>query len=58
VAVNVFLTSSTTAFLNHLADASQIQTYEFVREPHKNILPQVNWHVLFYCTNEVLYKKY
>jgi len=56
VVVDVFLTSSTTVFLNHLAEASQIQTCEFVREPHKNILPQNNWHV--YCTNEVLYKKY
>jgi len=51
VVVNVFLTS-TTAVLNHFVEGSQIQTYDFVREPHKKKLPQVNWRVLFYCTNE------
>ena len=32
--VNVFLTS-TTVVLNHFAEGSHIQTYDFVREPHK-----------------------
>ena len=32
--VNVFRTS-TTVDLNHFTDGSQIQTYDFVREPHK-----------------------
>jgi len=31
--VNVFLTS-TTVVLNHFAEGSQIQTYNFVRETH------------------------
>jgi len=44
--------------LNHFAEGGQIQTYAFVRELHKNILPQINWHVLFYCINEVCYTKY
>jgi len=57
VVVNVFLTS-TTVVLNHFAEGRQIQTYDFVREPHKKFLPQVNWHVLFYWTNEVCYTKY
>jgi len=35
VVVNVFLTS-TTVVLNHFAEGRQIQTYDFVREPHKN----------------------
>jgi len=35
VAVNFFLTS-TTVFLDHFAEASQIQTYDFVRELQKN----------------------
>jgi len=29
-----FLFTSTTGVLNHFAEASQIQTYDFVREPH------------------------
>jgi len=57
VVVSVFLTS-TTMVLNHFAEGSQIQTNDFVRKPHKQILPQVNWHVLFYCTNEVCCTKY
>jgi len=36
VVVNVFLTS-TTVVLNHFAEGSHIQTYDFVREPHKKI---------------------
>ena len=32
-------------------------TYDFVREPHKIFLPQVNWHIFFYCINEVCYTK-
>jgi len=32
-AVNVFLIS-TTAVLNHFAECSQIQIYDFLREPH------------------------
>jgi len=28
--------------LNHFAEGSQIQIYDFVREPHKKFLPQVN----------------
>jgi len=44
--------------LNHFAEGNQIQTYDSVREPHKNILPQVHWHVLFYCTNEACYTKF
>jgi len=51
VVANVFFTSAAVV-LNHFAEGSQIQTYNFVREP------QVNWHVLFYCTNEVCYTKY
>ena len=47
--VSVFLTSTTVVF-NHFAEGSQIQTYDFVRKPHKQILLQANWHVLFYCT--------
>jgi len=39
------------------SEVSQIQTYDFVREPQK-ILPQVNWHVLFHCTDDVCYTKY
>jgi len=57
VVVNVFLTF-TTVFLNHFAEGSQIQVYDFVGEPHKKILPQVNWHVLFHWANEVCYTKY
>jgi len=57
VVVNIFLTS-TTVVLNHFAEGSQIQTYDFVRNPHKQTLPQFNWHVLFYCTNEVCCTKY
>jgi len=34
VVVNVFRTS-TTVVLNHFAEGSQIQTYDFVGEPHK-----------------------
>jgi len=34
VVVNLFRTT-TTAVLNHFAEGSQIQTYDFVREPHK-----------------------
>jgi len=45
-------------FLNHFAEGSQIQVYDFVGEPHKKILPQVNWHVLFHWANEVCYTKY
>jgi len=56
VEIKVFLTS-TTVVLNHSAEGSQIQTNDFVREPHKN-LPQVNWQVLFCCTIEVCYTKY
>jgi len=48
VVVNVFLTSKIVA-LNHFAEGSQIQTYDFAREPHWKILTQVNWHVLFHC---------
>jgi len=33
VVVNVFLTSATVV-LNHFTEGSQIQTYDFVREPH------------------------
>jgi len=51
VVVNVFITS-TTVVLNHFAEGGQIHTYDFVR------LPQVNSHVLFYCTNEVCYTNY
>jgi len=36
VVVNVFLTS-TTMVLKHFAEGSQIQIYDFVREPHKQI---------------------
>jgi len=36
VVVNVFLTS-TTVVLNHFAEGSRIQTYDFVGEPHKKI---------------------
>jgi len=56
VVVNFFLTS-TTVVLNQFAQGSQIQTYDFVGEPHQRILPQGNWHTLFYCTNEVCYTK-
>jgi len=56
VIVNLFLTS-TTVVLNHFAEGSQIQTNDFIKE-QQNILPQVNWHVLFYCTDEVCYTKY
>jgi len=38
---------------NHFDKGSQIQTYDFAREPHKEILPQVSLHVLFDCTKEV-----
>jgi len=41
VAVNVFLTS-TTVVLNHFAEGNQIQTYDFVREPHYKFLTLVN----------------
>jgi len=34
VVVNIFLTS-TTVVLNHFVEGSQMQTYDFVREPHK-----------------------
>jgi len=34
VVVDVFLTS-TAVVLNHFAEEGQIQTYDFVREPHK-----------------------
>jgi len=34
VVVNVFLIS-TSVVLNHFAEGSQIQTYNFFREPHK-----------------------
>ena len=44
--------------LDHFTEGSQIQTYDFVRKPYKQFLPQVNWHVLFYCTNEVCCTKY
>jgi len=27
-------------------------------ESYKIFLPQVDWHVSFYCTNEVCYTKY
>jgi len=50
--------TSTTVILNHFAEGSQIQTYNFVREPHQKFLPQINWHVLFYCATEVCYTKY
>jgi len=53
VAVNIFLTS-TIMVLNHFVKGSQIQIYNFVRERTK----QLNWHILFYCTNEVCYTKY
>jgi len=33
VVVNVFLTC-TTVVLNHCAEGNQMQTYNFVREPH------------------------
>jgi len=39
--VIVFL-ASTTVVLNQFAEGSHIQTYDFVREPYKKILPQVN----------------
>jgi len=39
VVVNVFITS-TTVVLNHFAEGSQIQIYNFVGEPHKKILPK------------------
>jgi len=52
-----FFLTSTTVVLKHFAEGSQIQTYDFVREPHKKNLPQVNWHVLFYCTSEACYAK-
>ena len=41
--------------LNHSAEGSQIQTYEFL-EPHKKNLPQDNWHVLLHKILEVLHK--
>jgi len=47
--------STTVVVLNHFAEGSKIQTYDFVREPHQKFLPKVNLHVLFYCTNEVCY---
>ena len=34
--------------LNFFAEGSQIQTYNFVGEPHQNFLTQFNLHVLFY----------
>jgi len=46
VVVNVFVASATVV-LNHFAERSQIQINNFVREPHKEILPQVNWHVCY-----------
>jgi len=36
VVVNIFLTS-TTVFLNHFAEGSQIQTYEFLESRTKNV---------------------
>jgi len=33
VVVNIFL-ASTTVVLNHFTQGNQIQTYDFVREPH------------------------
>jgi len=44
--------------LNHFAERSQIYTSDFVRGPHKKNSPQVNWHILFYCTNEACCTKY
>jgi len=41
---NVFFIS-TTVFLNHLAEESQIQTNDFASESNKKILTQVIWHV-------------
>jgi len=55
--VNIFL-ALRAVVLNHFAEGSQIQTSNFDREPHKKNVSQINWHISFYCTNEVCYTKY
>jgi len=50
---NVFLTS-TTVVLNHFTDPD----LRFCWRAAQKILPQVNWHVLFYCTSDICYAKY
>jgi len=45
--LNVFLTSTTVIF-NQFAEGGRIQTYDFVREPHKNFTTsQATRFVLF-----------
>jgi len=53
VVVNVFLIS-TIVVLNHFAKEIKYRPTILLESRIKN-LPQVNWHVLFCCTNEVCY---
>jgi len=55
--VTSFFTSSTVVH-KHFAERNEMQTYDYVRGAGQKNFPQVNWHVLFYCTNEVCYTKY
>jgi len=57
VAVNVFLTS-TIVFLNHYTEGAKSRPTILLESRTKKFLPQVNWHVLLDCTNEVCYAKY
>jgi len=43
--------------VNHFAEGSQSQTYEFLESRTKNFTIR-QLHVLFYCTNEVCYTKF
>jgi len=56
VVVNVFITS-TTVVLNHFAEGSQIQTYNFVSEPHKkNYHKSVDTFCFIALTKSLLHK--
>jgi len=56
VVVNVFLTS-TTVVLNHFAEGSRIQTYDFVGEPHKkNYLKSIDMFCFVALTKILLHK--
>jgi len=53
----VFLTS-TIVFLNHYTEGAKSRPTILLESRTKKFLPQVNWHVLLDCTNEVCYAKY
>jgi len=59
VVVNVLLTS-TTAVLNHFAEGSQIQTYEFVESRTKNFTTRqlTRFVLLQVCYKKICYKKF